>query len=81
MQTHRWERSEGVLLYNLERKLRNPGVEFNPVPTKELIEKLVEFRVRRPGTLPLPKTTEAPSVSAFFQPCTWPGWTSYLAAS
>ena len=32
-------------------------------------------------SVPLPKTTEAPSVSVFFQAHTWPGWTSYLAAS
>ena len=47
VETYSWERSKGVLLQNLERKLKNLRVEFNPVPTEELIEKLSQFRVRR----------------------------------
>lgn len=47
VETYSWERSKGVLLRNLEQKLKALGVEFKPEPVEELVKKLSQFRVRR----------------------------------
>ena len=51
VETYSWERSKGILLEGLERKLRELGVQFSPVSAEELVDKLAQFRVRRLAVL------------------------------
>jgi len=46
IETYSWERSNGVLLEELEEKLIRRGVKIEPVPFEELVQKLSEARVR-----------------------------------
>jgi len=40
IETYSYERQEGKLLSNLEEKLREKGVVFNPIPSKQILDKL-----------------------------------------
>jgi len=40
VETYSWEKFEGVLLENLEKKLALAGVEFTPIPPEQIFEKL-----------------------------------------
>ena len=40
IETYSWQHREDVLLPELERQLRDAGVPFQPVPTRELVERL-----------------------------------------
>ena len=45
IETFSWQHRKGVLESSLERALRERGVEFNPVPVEELVEKLSKERI------------------------------------
>ena len=45
IETYSWERSRGVLLSNLEKKLIQLGVRLEPVPIEELVQQLSETRI------------------------------------
>jgi len=40
IETYSWEKTEGVLLKNLERKLASAGVKFAPIPQEQLFDRL-----------------------------------------
>ena len=45
IETYSWQHRKGVLESSLERALRERGVDFNPVPVEELVEKLSKERI------------------------------------
>ena len=51
VETYSWQYRKGVLESNLEQELRKRGVEFNPVPEEELVEKLSKERISVLSTL------------------------------
>ena len=51
IETYSWQYRKGVLESSLEAKLREHGVEFNPVPEEELVEKLSKERISRLSSL------------------------------
>ena len=51
IETHSWQYRRGVLESSLEQKLKEQGVEFNPVSEKELAEKLSKERISRLSSL------------------------------
>ena len=51
IETYSWQYRKGVLESSLEAKLREHGVELNPVPEEELVEKLSKERISRLSSL------------------------------
>ena len=51
IETYSWQHRRGVLESSLEAKLREQGVEFNPLPAEELVQKLSRERVSRLSSL------------------------------
>ena len=51
IETYSWQHRRGVLESSLEVKLREQGVEFNPLPAEELVQKLSKERVSRLSSL------------------------------
>ena len=51
IETYSWQHRKEVLESNLERKLREQGMEFNPVPEEELVKKLSRERLSRLSSL------------------------------
>ena len=51
IETYSWQYRKGVLESSLEAKLREHGVELNPVPEEELVEKLSRERISRLSSL------------------------------
>ena len=51
IETYSWQHRRGVLESSLEAKLREQGVEFNPLPAEELVQKLSKERVSRLSSL------------------------------
>ena len=51
IETYSWQHRKEVLEFNLERKLREQGVEVNPVPEEELVKKLSRERLSRLSSL------------------------------
>ena len=51
IETYSWQHRRGVLESNLEAKLREQGVEFNPLPAEELVQKLSRERISRLSSL------------------------------
>ena len=47
IETCSWERTKDILLYNLERKLRDHGVCFHQMSKEEMIQRLSRTRIRR----------------------------------
>ena len=45
VETYSWQHREGTLLETLQTNLEKRGVEFNPVPTEELVQRLSEERI------------------------------------
>ena len=45
VETHSWQKQDGILLTTLRDKLQELGVEFYPVPAEELIKKLAAARI------------------------------------
>ena len=51
IESYSWQHRKGVLESSLKEKLKVQGVEFNPVPEEELVEKLSKERVSRLSSL------------------------------
>ncbi len=45
VETYSWQHRDGTLLETLKTKLEELGVEFDPVPTEELVKRLSEERI------------------------------------
>lgn len=50
IETYSWERMEGVLLKNLERKLASAGVKLVPIPREQMFDKLNRLGLVHPFT-------------------------------
>jgi len=48
IETYSWEKLEGILLEELERKLVSEGVEFNPIPPEQMFDRLNELGLVHP---------------------------------
>lgn len=50
IETYSWEKTEGVLLRNLERSLVSAGLKFAPIPQEQIFDKLNQLGLVHPFT-------------------------------